>query len=625
MKLVTSYDFVVWGLFLLYLTNYDNYVKMSLNPRNKERINFKYNLSEYWSLLKNYKKLLVVVTLMTVLAQAFLVVDKYLFKIIIDRGGEFVEGSLSKEILTEILIWVAVIYLSIVIFRSVVQWLGDHFSAKLESGVMYDLKEKYINHLLTLSYKFHTTHKTGSLISRINRGNGAVENLTDIFTGSFLILLSQIIIVGASIAFLNLPSAIILILMTIVFVSYSFFIQHIQQDSKLRLNDNRDYEKGYIADIFTNVDSIKYFGKEKIISKRWSKFGEKVKSLLVKYWGYFRWFNAGQSMIVGVGLFFLIYFPLKSFLAGELELGSLVFIFTVYGTLVGPMYGFVWNVRSFYRAMADLQDLFEYGKIENDIKDKSNARTLKINNGEIDFRDVSFNYGKKRAFSLNRFNLKIKKNQKIAFVGHSGCGKTTLVKLLYRLYDVNSGEILIDKENIKNFKQESLREELSIVPQEAVLFDDTIYNNIKFSNPKASRKDVLNAIKFAQLDKVIENFPDKERTVVGERGVKLSGGEKQRVSIARAVLANKKILVLDEATSALDSETEYDIQFALGKLLKGRTAIMIAHRLSTIMNADRIIVMKKGKIIQDGKHEDLIKEKGEYQKLWNLQKGGYLK
>jgi ABC-type multidrug transport system fused ATPase/permease subunit len=221
--------------------------------------------------------------------------------------------------------------------------------------------------------------------------------------------------------------------------------------------------------------------------------------------------------------------------------------------------------------------------------------------------------------------LKIKKNEKIALIGHSGCGKTSLMRLLYRLYDVESGKILIDGKNINEFKQESLRSELSIVPQECVLFDDTIYNNIKFSNPNATRKQIMNAIKFAQLDKVIRNFPKKENTIVGERGVKLSGGEKQRVSIARAILANKKILVLDEATSSLDSETENEIQKALQKLLQGRTSIIIAHRLSTIMNADRIIVMKSGKIIQQGKHKDLIRQKGEYKKLWNLQKGGYIK
>jgi len=184
---------------------------------------------------------------------------------------------------------------------------------------------------------------------------------------------------------------------------------------------------------------------------------------------------------------------------------------------------------------------------------------------------------------------------------------------------------LINNKDIRDVKQESLRNEMSMVPQECILFDDTVYNNIAFSNPKASRREVMKAIKFAQLDKIIKEFPDKENTIVGERGVKLSGGEKQRVNIARAILADKKILVLDEATSSLDSQTEHEIQRDLKKLMEGRTSIIIAHRLSTIMNADKIIVMKKGKIVQMGEHKELIKQPGEYQHLWNLQKGGYIK
>jgi ATP-binding cassette subfamily B protein len=273
--------------------------------------------------------------------------------------------------------------------------------------------------------------------------------------------------------------------------------------------------------------------------------------------------------------------------------------------------------------MADFQDLFEYMKVEKEIKDNKDATELKIKRGEIEFRDVDFKYGKREIFK--NFNLKIPAEKKVALVGHSGCGKTTLVKLLYRFYDVNSGSVQIDGKDIQKIKQTSLRNEMSIVPQECILFDDTIYNNVKFANESASKEEIMKAIKFAQLDKIIERFPDKENTIVGERGVKISGGEKQRVSIARAILADKKILILDEATSALDSETEYEIQKDLKRLMEGRTSIIIAHRLSTIMNADAIIVMKDGKVIQIGKHDELINEEGEYKKLWNLQKGGYIK
>jgi ATP-binding cassette subfamily B protein len=349
---------------------------------------------------------------------------------------------------------------------------------------------------------------------------------------------------------------------------------------------------------------------------------EKTRAALLKNFDYYRTTSAIQSLILGTGTFFLIFFSIKGFLDGKITLGTLGFIYTAYYSLLGPLFGFVHGIRNISRSMADFQELFEYGKIESSIKDEPNAKKLKIETGEIEFDNITFNYGKRKIF--RDFSLKIPKNKKVALVGHSGSGKTTLVKLLYRLYDVNKGSIKIDGKDIRKVKQNSVREEMSIVPQECVLFDDSVYNNILFSNPKATRKEVMDAIKFSQLDKIIAKFPNKEETIVGERGVKLSGGEKQRVSIARAILADKKILVLDEATSSLDSETEHEIQRDLARLMEGRTSVIIAHRLSTIMHADMIVVLKEGKIVQQGKHYQLINQPGEYRKLWNLQKGGYL-
>ncbi len=591
----------------------------------KTKINFKYNLSVYWGFLKNHKVLFFGLAILSFVLAAVSVVDKFLFRRIIDDGALFITEGLSKEVFMQTLIIIAIIFIVSRLAWTIGDWLKFHFVIRLDSKLKLDVKRKYFNHIIGLSHKFHTTHKTGALISRLNRGTNAVEGMTDNLAFNFTPLIFNLIVVGFSLAFFSLISALVIALTAVIFIAYSFYIQQIQQKARLEYNERRDREKGFIGDIFVNIDSIKYFGKERNIHKLFSGFITRTKSAQIKHGGYYRWFEAGQVFILGISTFFLIYFPLMSFLDGELTLGTLVFIYSIYGNIIGPMFGFVWGMRSFYRAMADFQGLFEYGKIQNDIKEKPNAKSLKIEKGEIEFKNVDFSYGRKKAFSLDDFSLRLKKNEKIAFVGRSGCGKTTLVKLLYRLYDVKKGEVLIDGKNIKDFKQESLRGELSIVPQECVLFDDTIYNNIKFSNPKATKGEVWKAIKFAQLDKFIENLPDKEKTVVGERGIKLSGGEKQRVSIARAILANKKVLVLDEATSSLDSETEHEIQKSLQKLLEGRTSIIIAHRLSTIMNADRIIVMKGGKIIQQGKHNELIKKEGEYKKLWNLQKGGYIK
>jgi len=591
--------------------------------KNKEKINFKYNLSMYWSILKKYKLLLFGLLFSVLIVESLFIVDKFMFKRIIDDGEKFMGGALTSVIFTKTLIIIAIIFTSIVVMRTVGKWINIHLVNILSSKMILNLKRKYFNHIIGLSHNFHTTHKTGSLISRMNRGAGAIEDMTDIIVFNFAPMIFQLVIVGAALAYFSWVPALVIVIITISFISYSFFIQQIQQSSKLKHISTQDREKGFISDIFMNIDSIKYFGKEKDIQKRFATKTEKTRRTAIKHWGYYRWFDAGQIFILGVGTFFLIYFPLMDFLAGAMSLGTLVFIYTVYGNVVGPMFGFVWGMRGFYRSMADFQYLFEYGKIENDIKDKPGARDLVIHEGTIEFNNVGFKYHKRKMFE--NFNLKIKKNEKIALVGHSGCGKTTLIKLLNRLYDVDKGKILIDGKNIRDFKQESVREETGIVPQECILFDDTLYNNIKFANPEVSRREIIKAIKFAQLDKTIKDFPKKENTIVGERGVKLSGGEKQRVSIARAILANKKILVLDEATSSLDSETEHEIQKDLAKLLESRTSIIIAHRLSTIMHANRIIVMKKGKIVQQGSHRQLIKQPGEYKKLWNLQKGGYIK
>lgn len=594
-----------------------------MERKNNRKTNLKYNLSVYWSFLKEYKLLFFVALFLAFALEAASVSEKFLFKIIIDRGTEFAAGTLLVQKFVEILIVVAIVFLIISVIRIVGRWAYLHAINLLDVDLILDLKEKFFNHILGLSYGFHTSHKTGSLISRLTRGGRAIEGMTDLIIFEFAPLIFQLIVVSFSLIYLDINSAIAVFLTIVVFISYSFFIQTKSTKTNLIANQTEDIEKANIGDIFANLESIKYFGKESTIKKKFYKLAEATSKAFLKNWGYGRWESAGQALILGVGTFFLVYFPLNRFLEGGLSLGTLAFIFTVYSAIIGPMFGFVHGLRNLYRVLVDFDSLFEYGKIEQEVKDKPHAKELKIKEGTVEFRNVDFSYGKRKIFK--NFTLRINKNKKIALVGHSGCGKTTLVKLLYRFYDVNSGKILVDGKDIRDFKQESLRGEMAIVPQECILFDDTIYNNVAFSNPKASREEVLRAMKFAQLDKIIKEFPKKEETIVGERGVKLSGGEKQRVSIARAILANKKILVLDEATSSLDSQTEHEIQKDLEELMQGRTSIIIAHRLSTIMHADKIVVLKKGKIVQQGTHEQLIKQAGEYQHLWNLQRGGYIK
>jgi len=594
-----------------------------METKEGEKVNFKENFKEYLNYLKKYKPLVAILILTVVLSEVKPILDKYLFKVVIDKGTEFSTGALSIEVFSNLLMLFAFIYLGIILFDTILQWAKINFLNRLESATIYDMKKKYFEHILSLDYTFHTTHKTGSLISKITRGSSAMERMSDVIIFEFCTLSVQLAVAVIALIYLDPSSSLIITLIIISFILFSLFRQKKANSSNLLMNKTEDIERGNVADFFTNMDSIRNYGKEDYIKKRYKDLILKTKANSLFAWNYWRGTSAGQSFILGAGTLVLFYFSITAFLAGEMTLGTLAFIYSTYISLIGPMFMFVNGMRGFSKSMADFQSLFAYGKFHNEIKDKPNAEKLEIKAGKIEFKNVCFNYGKRKVFE--DFNLKINPNEKVALVGHSGSGKTTLIKLLYRLYDVNVGEILIDNKNLKDVKQESLRSELSIVPQECILFDDTVFNNIRFSKPKASKEEVMKAIRFAQLDKVIKNFPDKENTIVGERGVKLSGGEKQRVSIARAILANKQVLVLDEATSSLDSETESEIQKDLVRLLEGRTAIMIAHRLSTIMSADKIVVLKNGKIAQMGDHNSLINQPGEYKHLWNLQKGGYIK
>lgn len=591
--------------------------------RGKEKIDFKYNFNLYWSFVKRYNLLFIAIIFMVLLLESASLLEKFLFKTIIDKGTEFSSGAITIQIFAKVLLVIAIIYASMTIFKVLIRMLHVTCINKFEVRIIANMKRKFFNHFVHLDYNFHSSHRTGSLISKMTRLGGAVERMSDTIIFNFAPPILQLIVSIASLMYFSKMAAIITAITIIAFILYSLTIQKIQEKASVEANLAEDAEKANISDVLTNIESVKCFGKENFVKNKFEKISENTKEKTLRLWNYFRFFDSIHTMILAIGTFFLMFFTIKEFMAGQCTIGTLVFIYSVFGFLFGNLSNLMSGIRNYYKAMADFEAIFRFSKIENDIKDAPDAKELKIADGEIEFRDVNFKYGERAIF--RNFSLKIPKKNKIALVGHSGSGKTTMVRLLYRLYDSDSGEILIDGKNINAFRQESLREEMSIVPQECVLFNDTIYNNIAFSKPNATREEVLKAIKFAQLDKIIKEFPKKENTIVGERGVRLSGGEKQRVSIARAILADKKVLVLDEATSQLDSITEHDIQEDLKELMEGRTSIVIAHRLSTIMSADNIVVMEKGKIVQQGKHRELINKEGPYKRLWSMQKGGYIK
>lgn len=593
-----------------------------MSRRDKYNVDFKENFKIYLKMLSKYKGLAIGSLIIVTIFQLMIVSESFIFKSIIDKGEQFSSGIISKEVFWNNVLLLLGIIVILLILKAIFVWFRIWCVNRLDNHLIRDMKQKFFKHILYLSSRFHSDKKTGSLISRIIRGSNSIEPINDITIFNMVPILIRFSVLVATFVFFEIKTAIALLIVSIVFISYSIYLMAKQKDAQVNANMQDDLEKANVADVFGNVSTIKYFGKEDKIVNRYNNISNKTRKAYAKYWSYFNWMSSGQNFIMGIGTFFMLYFPLVAFLDGEISIGTVAFIYSSYLSFTGLLYEFVHGIRGYRKAMIDFNDLFQYAKEENEIKDVPNAKDIRIKKGVIEFRNVSFSYNNDKVIS--KLNLKIPENSKVAIVGPSGAGKSTLVKLLYRLYDLDSGAIYIDGQDISKVKQESLRSEMSIVPQDAILFDDTIYNNIAFSNPKATYQEVMRAIKFAQLDKFVNKLPKKENTIVGERGVKLSGGERQRVSIARAVLADKKILVLDEATSSLDSETEHEIQKDLQELMKGRTSIVIAHRLSTIMKSDLIIVVEKGRIKEIGNHNDLLTNRnGIYNRLWSIQAGSF--
>ncbi len=588
-----------------------------------EEIDIPYDARVYYSFLKKYKKYVFSILFFSFIYQIISIVNSFVLKILVDNATGLSNGSVGKTAFLNLIASIVVFYTILIALKILSNWLKNHFLNRLTTGMLIDLRNYFFDKIISLSYHFHTTRKTGTLISRIGRGTNAVDNLNDIIVFGTLPIIFQIIVVMGSLLYFDALSALIVIVSVCIFIPVSVFFQlKFMKPAQSKANNADDLEKAFVADSFMNIESIKHFARENFVINIFKALRNRTAKAYLKSWDYYRWLSSIQIFITDFTRVLLIGVSMSEVLSGRISVGTGVFIITVYGSLLNPLNSFVNSIRRFYNSIVDFDSLSRYSKEVNEVFDPKNPDKLEIEKGEISFEAIDFSYDNKVVFK--DFSLKIAAGKKVALVGHSGSGKTTLVKLLFRLYDVNKGSVKIDKTDIKNVKKNDLRNNISIVPQECALFDDTIYNNILFSNPGASRNDVFRAIKAANLWDFVKSLPLQENTVVGERGVRLSGGEKQRVSIARAILADRKILVLDEATSSLDSKTEFEIQRSLQRLMHSKTSIIIAHRLSTIMKADMIVVLDNGRIVQTGTHSDLIKNEGKYKELWDLQRGGYL-
>lgn len=497
------------------------------------------------------------------------------------------------------------------------------FNSYFQANVMAGLRKQAFSYMIGHSRSFFSNNFGGSLTQKIGKYARAFEKLMDRLVNDGLPLVIKSI--GTVIAIYTLVPkyAYILSVFCVIFLVTALIYTKfkLKYDIISALSDTKT--TGAIADSIGNHSSIQLFaGNDFEIDRVGGVIQEQKKSTLFNW---FLWEGLGSiQSLYSVAIEFIIFWvAIGDWKAGLVGIPIIILIQSYLGRLIENLWSFASIVRTFYDGFSDAQEMALILSTPYKVEDK-NIQTLKKVKGEVVFNKVTYIYDKNNTKVFDNFSLTIKAGEKIALVGSSGAGKSTFVNLLMRLFNLTSGQILIDGIDISSISQKNLREQIAFVPQDPVLFHRSLMENIRYGRRNATNKEVKEAAEMAHCDAFIDRLPLGYNTFVGERGIKLSGGERQRVAIARAILKNAPILVLDEATSALDSESELLIQDALENLIKNKTTIVIAHRLSTVRAMDRIIVIDGGKIIEDGKHDELINKKdGLYKKLWNMQAGGF--
>ncbi len=485
------------------------------------------------------------------------------------------------------------------------------------------IRETIFQKVLELDFAYHTEKSTGSLISAFRRGDNAVFSIFDsVFYELFRVLISLII----TTVFLYQASAeMAWLLLGVFFINLGliWWLIKINLKARTEFNASDDVVAGVIADGMINYETVKFFAAEK---KERSRLSEKFNDWIKKLWIFsnsFRVMDIAISSSAGSGVMLIIWLAIKK-VGTNFGATDLVMIVGFITAFYWKFFNLFFRIRDIAKNMTDLEKYFEILTNETLVKDPKKEVLPKKDLGKIEFENVGFVYPKNKQKIIDRISLVVKPGEKVAFVGRSGAGKTTLVKLLLRFYDVSEGRIKIDGVDIKKMKKASLRSRLGVVPQEPIMFNNTIKFNLTYGKDSASMEEIREAAKKANILEFIEKLTDGWETQVGERGIKLSGGQKQRLAIARALLTDPRILIFDEATSNLDSESEKMIQKALDEIGSKRTLVMVAHRFSTIRDADKIVVLSNGSISEIGKHEELIKKNGLYKKLWTLQSKGKL-